>query len=159
MKHHRLDHVCDINLYTSKGDGNWITTVSIGRLTTRDINLCTSRGDGNLSRQKSSMSATSDINLITREGTETMQHWNYQYHLNCFDINLSTSRGDGNFPALSAVYTLDTGYKPICLERGRKPGNIKLISLTKSVGYKPIYLGRGRKLSIAFLSPTATWGI
>ena len=95
MKHHRLDHVCDINLYTSKGDGNWITTVSIGRLTTRDINLYTSRGDGNSMFE-------SPCGL-----------------LGSLDTNLYTSRGDGNLQSSLNRSTI-LRYKPIYLERGRK---------------------------------------
>ena len=58
----------DINLYTSRGDGN-PTYSKINSLTSLDdINLYTSRGDGNKTSTSSNKGENIDINLYTSRG-------------------------------------------------------------------------------------------
>ena len=106
-------------IYLARGRKRIINPFII--LSSADINLYTSRGDGNKLWE-------SYIKLVL---------W--------FDINLYTSRGDGNFCVIKCHRTPPLNwYKPIYLERGRKP--ICWFSWPKkSFGYKPIYLERGRK--------------
>ena len=69
MENYSVFLAADINLSTSRGDGNLLSTI-IPTLVVADTNLCTSRGDGN------------QIGVL---------HWFF-----FTDINLYTSGEDGN---------------------------------------------------------------
>ena len=57
----------DINLYTSRGDGNSYTHHP-QMLLIPDINLYTSRGDGNVPLKRAIPATVTDINLYTSRG-------------------------------------------------------------------------------------------
>ena len=85
----------DINLFTSKGDGNFLIERMARKVVVKDINLFTSKGDGNVTTWKASAIGSERYKPIYLErgrkriGTSTTT--------NLFlDINLFTSKGDGN---------------------------------------------------------------
>ena len=85
----------DINLFTSRGDGNSSAMALCPK--SPDINLFTSRGDGNLYHDKRHVFYGLDINLFTSRGDGNFSI-EVSPFLNFCDINLFTSRGDGNEP-------------------------------------------------------------
>ena len=133
----------DINLSTSRGDGNSFFLLPLSQFWP-DINLSTSRGDGNytlvfiynnqfhrykpiyLERGRKpdfllcNVCKYPDINLSTSRGDGNNIIFHSQSPIPTKDINLSTSRGDGNSLCLTTKRTIILGYKPIYLERGRK---------------------------------------
>ena len=69
--------------------------LTIHRIRLTDINLYTSRGDGNLSYFVAPFLYLTDINLYTSRGDGNVNFLTYSNIIH-FDINLYTSRGDGN---------------------------------------------------------------
>ena len=129
----------DMNLYTSRGDGNHFLEQLTWNVIIRYEPLYLERGRKQPISQALVCENIIDMNLYTSRGDgnslpASSHTWRWR------DMNLYTSRGDGN-SLKNSMRSWLFGYEPLYLERGRKPAIF--VFSAKSWNDMNLYTSRG----------------